>query len=25
LAAGDYGIEVTLGTAKHVAAFKVVP
>ena len=25
LAAGDYAIEVTLGTAKHVAAFKVVP
>ncbi len=25
LAAGDYGIEVTLGTAKYVAAFKVVP
>jgi VWFA-related protein len=25
LAAGDYGIEVTLGTATHVAAFKVVP
>jgi hypothetical protein len=25
LAAGDYGIEVTLGAAKHVAAFKVVP
>jgi hypothetical protein len=25
LAAGDYGIEITLGTAKHVAAFKVVP
>jgi hypothetical protein len=25
LAAGDYGIDVTLGTAKHVAAFKVVP
>ncbi len=25
LAAGDYGIEVRLGTAKHVAAFKVVP
>ena len=25
LAAGDYGIEVRLGTAKQVAAFKVVP
>jgi VWFA-related protein len=25
LASGDYGIEVTLGAARHVAAFKVVP
>jgi len=25
LAAGDYGIEVTLGKGKHVATFKVVP